>query len=117
MMPSRSRTTSPTKSRLLAGRPRRVADVEPKPAGEGAWRITVPLRPKIWAAWVLRMPTASSKTFELDMLGKFVWDACDGRTSVRELILALAQRYKLNEREAEVATTAFLHTLVSKGLI
>src|SRR4051812_48654755 len=117
IMSSPSRTKSPTKAQLLAACPRRGADIEPKPAGEGAWRITVSLRPKKWAAWVLRVPSGSSKTFELDMLGKFVWDACDGRTSVRQIILGLAKRYNLNEREADVATTTFLHTLVRKGLI
>ena len=57
------------------------------------------------------------KTFELDELGKFVWDACDAKTSVRQIIRKLAKRYNLNDREAEVATVAFLKTLTSKGLI
>jgi hypothetical protein len=57
------------------------------------------------------------KTFELDELGKFVWDACDGKTAVRQIIRRLAERYNLNQREAEVATVAFLQTLTRKGLI
>jgi hypothetical protein len=57
------------------------------------------------------------KTFELDELGKFVWDTCDGKTAVRQIIRRLADRYNLNDREAEVATVAFLRTLTRKGLV
>jgi len=77
----------------------------------------VPVRPTRWASMLLRVPGGMKKTFELDKLGKFVWDECDGKTSVRQIIRRLARRYNLNEREAEVATVAFLHTLTRKGLI
>ena len=106
-----------TKPQMLAARPARLVDVEPAAVTENSWRLTVPLRTARWAGWLLRVPGGATKTFELDPLGKFVWDACDGRTSVRQIIRRLAKRYNLNDREAEVATLAFLHTLVKKGLL
>jgi hypothetical protein len=116
----KSRKSSPgkaTKAQMLGARPLRLVDVEPKEIRDGAWRLTVPLKPAKWAAWVLRVPDGATKTFELDPLGKFVWDACDGRTPVRQIIRKLAKHYNLNDRAAEVATTTFLHTLAKKSLI
>ena len=102
---------------MLSAKPVRLSDAEPVEHATGQWRLTVPLKPVGWAARFLRVPQNVTKTFELDELGKLVWDACDGRTSVRQVIRNLASRYDLNEREAEVATLAFLRTLMRKGLI
>jgi hypothetical protein len=106
-----------TPAQMLSAKPVRLSDAEPIEHGAGQWRLTVPLKPVGWAARVLRVPQNVTKTFELDALGKLVWDACDGTTSVRQVIEKLAGRYDLNEREAEVATLAFLRTLMRKGLI
>ena len=57
------------------------------------------------------------RTVELDEIGSFVWGMCDGKTAVREMIQRLADRYKLNRKEAEAAVTAFLRTLATKGLV
>ncbi len=109
--------SKPTPTEALAAKPLRLSDAEPREHAPGQWRLTVPLKPAGWAARFLRVPANVTKTFELDELGKLVWDACDGRTSVRQVIRKLAGRYHLNEREAEVATLAFLRTLMRKGLI
>ena len=113
----RTRKPEVTKAQMLAARPARLVDAEPVAVNETSWRLTVPLATAGWVGRVLRMPAGATKTFELDPLGKFVWDSCDGKASVRQVIARLAKRYNLNEREAEVATVAFLHTLVKKGLI
>jgi hypothetical protein len=110
-------TSSPTPAEILTARPLRLFDVEPVERSAGQWRVTVPLAPVGWAARFLRVPRNVTKTFELDELGKLVWDACDGTASVQQVIRKLASRYNLNEREAEVATLAFLRTLMRKGLI
>jgi hypothetical protein len=107
----------PTPADTLAAKPLRLFDAQPVETSAGQWRLTVPLKTTGWAARFLRVPQQLNKTFELDELGKHVWDACDGRTSVRDVIRGLANRYHLNEREAEVATLAFLRTLMRKGLI
>ena len=103
---------------MLAARPAHADGAEEKSIAPGKWQLTVPLKPTRWASLVLRVPrNGLNKTFELDELGKFVYDACDGKSSVRQVIRRLARRYNLNEREAEVATVAFLKTLTSKGLV
>jgi hypothetical protein len=107
----------PTPADALAAKPLRLFAAEPSETSAGQWRLTVPLKPVGWAARFLRGPSSATKTFELDDLGKLVWEACDGKTEVRQIIRALAGRYDLNEREAEVATLAFLRTLMRKGLV
>jgi len=100
----------------LSARPVRSASAELTRRDEGGV-VSVPARPPRWAGWLLRLPAAARKRFELDPIGLFVWDQCDGKTSVRGIIHHLARRYQLTPREAEVATRQFLHTLARKGLI
>jgi hypothetical protein len=106
-----------TIEQTLAARPSRLIDAEPRDAGGGTWRLTLPLKPARWASWLLRVPEGASKTFELDPLGLLVWQHCDGRTRVDQIIRRLSDRYTLNLREAQVATVAFLNTLMRKGLV
>ena len=113
---SKSATKS-SKAEMLAARPVRADGAVEKSTGPCKWEVTVALKPTRWAKFLLRVPGGVKKTFELDELGKFVWDECDGKTAVRQIIRRLAKRYNLNEREAEVATVAFLHTLTRKGLL
>ena len=66
---------------------------------------------------VFRMPEGSTKTFEFDAIGVFVWESIDGRITVQQLIRKLARRYGLSEREAAVSTNLFLQMLGKKSLI
>ena len=120
IVPSKTsaKSSKPGKSDMLAARPVHADGATEKSTGPGTWQVTVALRPTRWARFLLRAPSAGvKKTFELDELGKFVWDACDGKTAVRRIIRKLADRYNLNQREAEVATVAFLQMLTRKGLV
>lgn len=103
--------------RLLAARPSRASDVQLHECGDGAWRLKAPVRASRFAAWIMRLPASSSRTFELDEIGKHVWDACDSEQTVQAIIENVASAYRLNRREAEVSTLAFLQTLSRKGLI
>jgi len=120
------KSDKPDKSDMLAARPVRADGAVEKLNANGTWQVTVSLKPTRWARLLFRAPGGGGagaggggmkKTFELDELGKFVWDACDGKTAVRRIIRKLADRYNLNQREAEVATVAFLQMLTRKGLV
>jgi hypothetical protein len=106
-----------TKSQMLSARPARLSEAEAREVSAGKHQLTVRLRPSRLARWLLRVGSDATKTFELDAIGKFVWESCDGKTPVRQVIRKLAKRYNLNEREAEVATVQFLYTLARKGLV
>ena len=109
--------SGPAPGRVLDATPVRLFDAPAEPVATGQWRLTVPLKPARWMNFLVRRPAHATKTFELDEIGKAVWDACDGDTPVRAIITTLASRYDLNVREVEVATVAFLKTLVQKGLV
>jgi hypothetical protein len=84
---------------------------------DGGANLEVPIRQTHWTGWFYRVPAGATKTFELDTLGLLVWNSCDGRTSVQQIIRKLSKRYNLTLREAQVPTLGFLQTLVRKGLV
>src|SRR5688572_3355612 len=106
-----------TRIAALEAKPRWLVEVEVVLDDAGGGKLKVPLAPPRWGRWVFRVPAGATKTFELDAIGLFVWNRCDGRHTVQQIIRKLADEYRLNLREAEVPTVQFLHTLARKGLI
>lgn len=106
-----------THDQALAARPIRSPDATVELLNNGSAKVKAPMRPPRIAGWLFRMPEGATKTFELDSVGVFVWNCCDGRTSVKQIIHKLSKKYGLNLREAEVSSLAFLQTLARKGLI
>ncbi|MFN4242204.1 MAG: PqqD family protein [Tepidisphaerales bacterium] len=107
----------PTRQEQLQARPVRLVEAELTPSEGGGGKITVPVRPGRVHRWLLRFPERATKTFEFDAVGVFVWERCDGKTTLRRLITDVARHLRISEREAEVATMSFLQLLVKKGLI
>jgi hypothetical protein len=66
-------------------------------------------------AGALKLPT--SRKFELDAVGLFVWEACDGKTTVAKIGAALQKEFKLHRAEADASLRAFLKLLAERGLI
>ena len=104
------------RSEVMAGRPEQLPYLRQEQTPEGSMRITVRLgRPK-WQRW-LGGEGEVTRTFSLDCLGREVYHACDGKTSVSRIISEFAERHKISLAEAEMSVTAFLKTLLMKGLI
>jgi hypothetical protein len=97
----------------MASTPLRAAGAVVERREGGGARVKIPVS----ARWPFRMPRGAVKTFELDEMGLWVWDSCDGRRTLLEVITKFAEHYKLSVREAEVATTKFLQTLGSRRLM
>ncbi len=68
----------------------------------------------VLARWA-RMP--DTKEFELESVGAFVWDLCDGQHTTESIARKLRDRYKMNRLEAETALGAYLETLSRRRLI
>lgn len=113
----RSKKPTLTNEEALNAKPVRLVDSEmsAKPDGSGTLKVT--LRQPAKAKWLFKLPSGSTKTFEFDAVGIFVWDNIDGKTSVEQIIKRLAKQYNLNLREAQVPTLQFLQTLMKKGLV
>ncbi len=106
-----------SRAQQLSAKPVRLVAAELQPIDSGGAKITVPLRPRRVHRLLLRFPENATKTFELDSVGVYVWQICDGKTSVQSLIIKVSKHLKISPREAEVATMTFLQTLMKKGLI
>ena len=53
----------------------------------------------------------------LDEVGSEVWQMCNGRTTVAQMIDGLSRKYQLNRKEAEVSLLSYLKTLGQKRFI
>lgn len=73
----------------------------------------------LWARFLAKRDRSgtTAKRFELEPVGAFVWELCDGSHTFEAIGRKLARRFKMNRFEAEVALAAFLQTLGRKGLI
>ena len=107
-----SKKSTVTREQQLGAKPVRAPDAR-KEDRDGGAVVKLPIR----GGRIFRAPAGATKSFELDEIGLFVWERCDGKTTLEQLIHALADRYGINLREAEVATMKFLGTLSRKGLI
>ncbi len=105
-----------TLAQTLAARPLRLVEAEVHKREDGGVNLKVSLK-QMKFGWFLKMPEGATKTFEMDEMGRMVWELCDGKTAVQQMIRKLAKRYNLNIREAQVATTTFLNMLTKKGLV
>ncbi len=100
----------------LNSKPMRLVDAEMSLLPEGGMLKVLMRQPK-WGRTLFRLPENSTKTYEFDAIGVFVWDNIDGKTSVEQIILRLAKRYDMNMREAQVPTIKFLEMLIKRGLV
>lgn len=107
-----------SREQSLASVPLRNQAVEVERTDAGELRLVVALRATWWAkllSGIFYIP--KKRRFVLDEIGGFVWELCDGKRNVRDIIQALAARYKLHRKEAEVSVVAYLRQLARRGLI
>ena len=99
----------------LSARPAQTPAERVEDRRDGGCLVTIRcLRPR-WQRWLGGGPTAA-RTFGLDAVGREVYEACDGRRSVREIVADFAAAHSVSPAEAELSVTAFLRTLVAKGV-
>lgn len=79
------------------------------PQNDEVSRIT-----RTMARW-LRVPT--ERKVELDEVGGFVWELCDGSHTIESVVQKTSRHYKMNRREAEVSVTMFLQMLHERKFI
>jgi hypothetical protein len=104
---------------LLAAVPLRNRLVEC--AGDNAEELVlrVPRRKR----WFMRppvtlvLPVRTHRKVALDMLGREVWHACDGRRTIEQIIDAFAEKHHLSFHEARVGIMEFLKGLTRRGMI
>jgi hypothetical protein len=104
---------------LLDAVPLRSQTVRGEKRPDGGWLLRVPLRRRWYTrpplAWLV--PLSRDRAVGLDQLGSEVWEACDGRRTVQEIVDLFAAAHDLTFHEARLSVTAFLRLLVQRGLV
>ena len=82
--------------------------------------LTVPHNEKAnWLAKTLAkfLKAPPERRVELDEVGGYVWELCDGQNTVEAIVQKTGREYKMNRREAEVSVTMFLQMLHQRNFI
>lgn len=101
----------------LSARPERTPVVRTVERDDGGLKVVVRLVRPPWLRWLGGRPREFERTYGLDVLGREVYEACDGRTTVKTLMRNFEKRHHVSPAEAETAVAAFLRTLIAKGLV
>lgn len=62
-------------------------------------------------------PERRPRHLELDLIGTRVWEACEARPRVCDLIAEIRERFRISHREAELSVTEFIRVMGSRGLL
>ena len=111
-----------TREEALACRPVKNHQVTEAQGENGEVILSYPIRMKPWIAGLRRRLGGGEKSLppkklQLDQLGTEVWALIDGRRPVRGIIRVFKEKYKVTDRDAEIAVTRFLRELGKRGLI
>lgn len=103
------------RERALKARPIRTPVLKSEQKG-GKTLLSVEMERPLWQR-ALGGERKCSRTFALDKFGMEVYQLCDGRNSVGEILNIFGRMHKLSQPDAETSVTTFLKTLMSKGLV
>ena|SRR5579883_1946124 len=101
-------------------RPVRNSNLSWEKRESGDTLLTIPQNEKVgrvtraMAKW-MKVPT--ERHVELDEVGSFVWDLCDGNNTVETIVQKTGRQYKMNRREAEISVTTFLQMLHERNFV
>ena len=116
-----SKRAQPTWREMLQLRPVRNPNLE---WSEKEGRVVLQIRLSEKKDWKLRLlnllipiPSNRSKEIMLDAIGTDVWQMTDGQNTLGRIAKALAEKYKLSPREAEMSLQQFFKELGKRGYI
>jgi len=90
--------------------------IETSPDGLVVW---VPIAQPFWMRSLLRfvLPFRKEKGIALDVIGREVFEACDGNRNVEAIIEQFAKRHKIRFFDARQSVTTFLRWLLERKII
>ena len=62
-------------------------------------------------------PIPEKRKVKLDKIGSFVWDRCDGKHRVEEIVQGLCTEFEMKRKDVEASLSVFLQQLVKRGFI
>ncbi|HEY3237708.1 MAG TPA: PqqD family protein [Polyangiaceae bacterium] len=81
--------------------------------------LYVPIQQRWWMEGVLTwlLPFRKEKGVALDAIGRQVWEACDGKRTLEQIIEQFGGRHKIRFHEARISVMQFVRLLVRRGLL
>ncbi len=103
---------------MLASRPMRNESLDWESNDECEIEIHIE-RQETWKVRLLSklFYIPKKRKITLDEVGSEVWQLCNGRNCVGDMIESLSEKYQLNRKEAEVSLLQYLKTLGEKRFI
>jgi len=116
-------TPSPGQQRVV--RRREMLDARPVRNPNLEWReqddsVVLHIeRAKTWKTSVINffVPIPSERDVVLDAIGADVWKMLDGQNTMAQISKALAKKYQLSSREAEISLQQFFKELGRRGYV
>jgi hypothetical protein len=105
-----------TRDMAMKSRPVQTPALRQKELDNGGLRVTLLFKRNKWQKW-LGAPAEYQRSYDLDELGREVYEVCTGDKQVKEIIRTFGRSHSMSAAEAEMAVTSYLRTLVSKGLV
>ena len=104
---------------MLASVPHRNAAAQVTANPDGTAVVTIKLNRPGWLvpplSWVIK--PAPVRNVALDAMGAAMWNECDGRRTVEEIVEMFASKHELTFHEARVAVSGFMKSLVARGVL
>ena len=114
----RGRRPRVTPEQVLRSRPIRVEGLRSERIEGGGVRLFLPRRRDWWATLLAMVfPIPRERPIELDAAGTEVWELCDGKHTLRDLVGIFVQRHKLTRAEAEWSLRTYLRDLGKRRLV
>jgi hypothetical protein len=113
-----SKTEPPAFTDQLRATPIKNEKAVVSPVESAGVRISVPL---VYPPWLRPVANAihlrKERSYELEGVGRAVYDRVDGETSVEDLVDWLAAEHRLSFHEARVLVMKYLQMLMERGLV
>jgi len=107
-----------TPEQVLGSRPVRNENLSVEEAEGGGLRIAARRREDWWIRLLnVVLPIPRERRIELDVVGRQVWELCDGEHTLRDMIEVFQERHKLTRMEAEWSLRNYLKDLGKRHLV
>lgn len=85
---------------------------------KGEASLVIPQKEKLWiklTSKIFMLP--DKRVVVLDSIGAFVWQMCDGKHTISQIINALQKKHRLTRKEAETSLFTFIKMLGKRNFI
>ena len=80
--------------------------------------LVIPQKQTLWVRAVSKLFMMPEKrVIVLDEVGSYVWQLCDGKNSIKQVVKHLCERYHMTRKEAETSLFTFMRQLGKRNIV